>query len=234
MESSPDWTKFILDRPMSNAPGDIFNYNSGNPHLLSAILTKLTGISASDYAKSRLFGPLGISDWNWRRVPQGISTGGNGLALLPRDLAKIGYLYLRHGQWEDKTLVPPDFVERASRATIDMNLKFEPEFRYSNFFWARPNRAVYMAVGYHCQVIMVFPALDIVAVTTARDFYPFGVVTDYIAGAVKSEAALPPVAGSASLLVAAIRDVSTEKPTEVGANAGDRGDDLGKDLHVSL
>jgi CubicO group peptidase (beta-lactamase class C family) len=45
MERSPDWIKFILDRPMANAPGDVFNYNSGNPHLLSAILTKLTGMS---------------------------------------------------------------------------------------------------------------------------------------------------------------------------------------------
>src|SRR5882757_6254095 len=216
MERSPDWTKFILDRPMSNAPGDIFNNNSGNPQLLSAILTKLTGMSAEEYAKAKLFGPLGISNWNWRRDPQGISTGGNGLALLPRDMAKIGYLYLRNGQWEGKTLLPPAFVERSSHATINMNLKFEPAFRYSNYFWALPNRNVYMAVGYHCQVIMVFPALDIVAVTTTRDFYPFGVVTDLIAGAAKSETALPAAPDNADLLANAIRDVSTEKPTEVG------------------
>jgi CubicO group peptidase (beta-lactamase class C family) len=216
MERSPDWTKFILDRPMSNTPGDIFSYNSGNPQLLSAILTKLTGMSAEDYAKAKLFGPLGITNWNWRKDPQGISTGGNGLALLPRDMAKIGYLYLRNGQWEDKTLVPPAFVERASHATINMNLKFEPAFRYSNYFWALPNRNVYMAVGYHCQVIMVFPALDMVAVTTTRDFYSFGVVTDYIAGAVKSDSALPPSPDGATLLASAIREVSTEKPSEVG------------------
>jgi CubicO group peptidase (beta-lactamase class C family) len=217
MERSADWTKFILDRPMSNTPGDIFNYNSGNPQLLSAILSKLTGMSAEDYAKAKLFGPLGITDWNWRKDPQGVSTGGNGLALLPRDMAKIGYLYLRNGQWEDKTLVPRAFVERSSHATIDMNLKFEPDFRYSNFFWALPKRNVYMAIGYHCQVIMVFPALDIVAVTTTRDFYPFGVVTDYISGAVKSDTALPPSPDGARLLANAIRDVSTEKPSEVGA-----------------
>lgn len=182
MERSPDWAKFVLDRPMSNTPGDIFNYNSGNPHLLSAILTKLTGMSAKDYARAKLFGPLGIADWTWRKDPQGVSTGGNGLALKPRDMAKIGYLYLRNGQWDGKTLLPPAFVERSSHATIDMNLRFEPDFRYSNFFWALPKRNVYMAIGYHCQVIMVFPALDMVAVTTARDFYPFGVVTDLISG----------------------------------------------------
>jgi CubicO group peptidase (beta-lactamase class C family) len=73
MERSPDWVKFILDRPMSSAPGDTFNYNSGNPHLLSAILTKLTGMNALEYAKTKLFGPLGINDLYWRQDPQGIS-----------------------------------------------------------------------------------------------------------------------------------------------------------------
>ena len=70
MERSPDWIKFILDRPMSSTPGDLFNYNSGNPHLLSAILTRLTGLSAEDYAKATLFGPLGISAWKWRHDPR--------------------------------------------------------------------------------------------------------------------------------------------------------------------
>jgi len=58
MERSPDWVKFILDRPMSSAPGDTFNYSDGNAQLLSAIITKLTGISALEYAKAKLFAPL--------------------------------------------------------------------------------------------------------------------------------------------------------------------------------
>ena len=131
-------------------------------------------------------------------------------------MAKIGYLYLRHGEWEDKTLVPPVWVDRATHATIDMNAKFEPALRYSNFFWALPNKNVYMAVGYNNQVIMVFPALDIVAVTTTSSFYPLALVADYISAAVKSETALAPASDGASLLASSIRDVSTEKPTEVG------------------
>jgi CubicO group peptidase (beta-lactamase class C family) len=216
MERSADWTRFVLDLPVLDTPSDTFNYNSGNPHLLSAILTRLTGMSAEDYARTKLFGPLGISEWRWRRDPQGVSTGGNGLALKPRDMAKIGYLYLRHGEWEGKMLVPPAFVERSSHATLDMKLRFEPDFRYSNFFWALPKRNVYMTVGYHCQVIMVFPALDMVAVTTASDFYPFGIVTDMISGAVKSETAMVPSPDGADQLAIAVREVSTEKPGEIG------------------
>jgi CubicO group peptidase (beta-lactamase class C family) len=61
MSRQRDWIKFILDRPMASAPGEVFNYNSGGTHLLSGIITKLTGMSAADYAKARLFGPLGIN-----------------------------------------------------------------------------------------------------------------------------------------------------------------------------
>ncbi len=217
MGRSPDWVKFILDRPMSSTPGEIFNYNSGNPHLLSAIITKLTGMSARDYAKATLFDPLGISVSNWRNDPQGVSSGGFGLSLLPRDMAKIGYLYLRNGEWEDKPLLPPAWIDRVSHATVNMNESIDRDLRYSNFFWALPNKHVYMAVGYHCQVIMVLPELDIVAVTTARDFCPFGKLADLISGAVKSQAALPPDPAGATLLANAIRNISDEKPAETGA-----------------
>jgi CubicO group peptidase (beta-lactamase class C family) len=214
---SPDGIQFILDRPMSSAPGDRFYYNSGNPHLLSAIITKLTGKSAEEYANAELFGPLGIATAHWRRDPQGFSTGGGGLALLPRDMAKIGYLYLHHGKWDDQQILPPEWIDRVSHATINMNASFTADLRYSNFFWALPNKNVYMAVGYHCQVIMVFPERDIVAVTTARDFCPFGKMADSISGAVKSDTALPADPAAANLLAGAIRDISAEKPAEVGA-----------------
>jgi hypothetical protein len=131
-------------------------------------------------------------------------------------MAKIGYLYLRNGQWEGKSLLPPGWIERVSHATVDMHGTFEPEMRYSNQFWALPKKQVYMAVGYHCQMIMVFPQRDIVAVTTARDFCPFSRMADLISGAVQSEAALPPNPAGAGLLANAIRDVSGEKPPEMG------------------
>ena len=216
MRRSPNWIKFILDRPMSNAPGDGFNYNSGNSQLLSAIVTRLTGMDARDYAKEKLFAPLGISTANWLRDPQLLAIGGFGLAMLPRDMAKIGYLYLRKGEWEGKRLLPPAWIDRVSHATVDMKLSGEPDLRYSNAFWALPNRNVYMAVGYHCQLIMVFPEADIVAVTTARDFCPFSKLTGFISGAVKSETALPPDPAGADLLATAIRNISVDKSMEAG------------------
>jgi CubicO group peptidase (beta-lactamase class C family) len=216
MERSPDWIKFILDRPMAIAPGDTFNYNSGNTHLLSAIITKITGMSALEYARAKLFGPLGINDVYWAHDPQGFSNGGYGLYLQPRDMAKIGYLYLRKGAWEGKQLLPSEWVDKVTHATMLMHGTGEPELRYSNLFWAFPKRHVYIAVGYHRQVIMVFPDLDVVVVTTGRGSYRLSELVEYISGSVKSDTALPADTASAKLLANKILDVSTEKPTTVG------------------
>jgi CubicO group peptidase (beta-lactamase class C family) len=216
MRRSPDWAKFILDRPIAHAPGEFFYYNSGNSHLLSALLTKLSGASTASYANARLLGPLGIAPPFWRRDPQGIAFGGAGLSLRPRDMAKIGYLYLRRGQWAGRQLLPAEWVDTVNHATISMNAKVDGGLTYHNQFWALPDRHVFMAVGYHCQVIMVFPDPDIVAAMTARDFCSFRKLADDISGAVKSDAALPADPDAARLLAEAVRDVSTEMPTEVG------------------
>src|SRR5258708_26426241 len=164
MLHSPDWVKFILDAPMSNAPGAAFNYSDGDAQLLSAIITRLTGMSAMEYAKAKLFGPLGIREMFWAHDPQGISMAGYGLYLQPRDMAKIGYLYLRNGVWEGKQLLPATWVERIAHATA------EPigDFGHANLFWILPDKHVYMAAGAYRQVIMVFPDLAGLTWMTAR------------------------------------------------------------------
>ena len=137
--------------------------------------------------------------------------------MLPREMAKIGYLYLRNGEWEGKETASAAWIDKMFHATMDMKLPEEPDLRYSNSFWAFPNKHVYMAVGYHCQLIMVFSELDIVAVTTARDFCPFSKLVDDISGAVKSETSLPADPAGAELLATAIRKISADKPAEAGS-----------------
>jgi CubicO group peptidase (beta-lactamase class C family) len=65
MYRAPDRTEFVLNQPMSDAPGAKFYYNSGNPYLLSALITKKTGHSAFDFAKKELFEPLCITSAKW-------------------------------------------------------------------------------------------------------------------------------------------------------------------------
>lgn len=213
---SSNWTQFILDRPMAHQPGEVFNYSNGNPDLVSAVITMLTGKLADDYAREKLFAPLGIVDWHWDRDPQGLSKGEGMLYLLPRDMAKIGYLYLHHGEWEGAQLLPAGWADVLNHRLVNVHASDDPNESYSNFIWVFPDRHVYMANGKNGQLIMVFPDLDTVVVTTARKQVAYRTLIDAVSGAVKSEAALPLNANAAAQLANAITDAAVEKPTPVG------------------
>ncbi len=216
MDHSANWTQFILDRPMAHAPGEVYNYSNGDPHLLSAIITKLTGKAAEDYAKEKLFDPLGITTWTWGRDPQGFTRGAEFLSLLTRDMAKFGYLYLRHGEWEGKRLLPVGWADVMNHATINMRATYDPNQRYSDLFWVFPGGRTFMANGLRGQNIAVFPELDIVVAVTARKYVSQFALIEGIYAAVKSESALPPNPSAAVRLANAVKDAAIEKPTPVG------------------
>ena len=216
MERSPDWVGFILDRPMAEAPGLAFNYNSGNSHLVSAILTRKTGSSTLAYAKQKLFAPLGITDVFWRQDPQGIFTGGFGLYMHPRDMAKIGYLYLHDGEWAGQQLLPPAWTDKVCHARVDMGFGAAPAFRYAKGWWTIPDKRAYMAVGFLRQLIIVLPDADVLAVVTGKRHYPFVPLIDAITGAVKSQHPLPADSAGSARLAERIKDAATEKATPVG------------------
>ncbi|HEY6511391.1 MAG TPA: serine hydrolase [Burkholderiaceae bacterium] len=212
MERSADWIGFVLDRPMAQAPGVSFNYNSGTWHLLSAIVGRQTGSDALEYAKHKLFAPLGITDVAWRRDPQGIPIGGYGLFLQPRDMAKIGYLYLRGGAWDGQQVLPPQWVPQVLGAQVDMHLG---SFRYANGWWTLPDKRVYMAVGYLRQLIIVLPEIDTVAVVTGRGHYAFAPLIDRVIAAAKSSVPLPVDAVGSVRLADRTADASVEKRSPV-------------------
>lgn len=229
MERSPDWVQYILDRPMAQQPGSVFYYNSGNSHLLSAILTKLTGKSAFDYAREKLFGPLGIDDVMWRHDPQGISAGAAGLYMLPRDMAKFGYLYLRNGAWEGKQIVPTSWIDGVRGASVDMRETWTKNLRYGSQFWVIPGRDAYMSVGYDRQLVVVMPKQDIVVATTAsarfpplggapsRPRYGFETLVGHVAAAVKAEGAVAADPAGAAALAKSLADATRQTPAPVGS-----------------
>lgn len=215
MDRSSNWVQFVLDRPMAHPPGEIYNYSNGDAHLISTIITRLTGKPAEDYAREKLFAPLGIADWHWNRDPQGLTIGYGMLFLLPRDMAKIGYLYLHHGKWEGKQLLPTGWADILSHPLVNMDASYDPNQSYSNFFWVFPDKHAYMATGKDGQLIAVFPDLDIVAVTTATKYIKYRALIDAVSGAVKSEVPLPPNPSAAAQLAHAIKDAAVEKATPV-------------------
>jgi CubicO group peptidase (beta-lactamase class C family) len=191
MRSSGDWVQFMLDLPMEGAPGTQFEYCNGASFLLSAIITETTGMSAHEFADEHLFGPLGITDVTWPTNPQGINIGWGELRMRPQDLAKIGYLYMRGGEWDGEQIVPSSWVAETTRKHIAGTL--EDGYGYQ---WWVDDSGIFMAVGYAGQFVFVVPEKDMVVVFASdlgeRDFYiPQVLLTDYIIPAAASSEPIP-------------------------------------------
>lgn len=119
------WVEDFLAQDVENRPGERFEYSSANSHMLSAIVQKRVGAPISEYLAERLFLPLGIGNFVWDCDPEGISTGGNGLKLSPRDLLKWGVLYLQNGEWNGQQIVPRDWVAQTGIARSTWSVEFE-------------------------------------------------------------------------------------------------------------
>jgi CubicO group peptidase (beta-lactamase class C family) len=215
MFGSSDPTKFVLNQPMKTEPGQSFYYNNGNPYVLSALITKLAGQNALDFAKKELFEPLGISDVDWGKPDaQNVINGQSHLFLLPQDMAKLGYFYLHKGEWDGRQVIPASWVERARAGVTDG----EYGLRYANLWWSLPGGAAYLAWGAHDQFIIVVPDSDMVAVLTAA--LPNGTISpnhlvDYLVKCVRADKDLPPDLKGESRLNSALQSAATEHRDEV-------------------
>lgn len=167
MAYSQDWVQFMLDQPMVAEPGIKFNYNSGNTHLLAAILQKTTGMQPEDYAQAHLFAPLGIKNVTWDTDPSGLNIGGWGLRMTPRDMAKFGYLYLHGGAWNGQRVVPADWVKMTTPKYIDTD-----DGRGYGYAWWQLSFGGYAALGYGGQQIIVLPEQDMLVVFTSQSHPP--------------------------------------------------------------
>jgi CubicO group peptidase (beta-lactamase class C family) len=149
-------------------PGTSFYYDSGLPHLLSAIIQKTTGLTLQEYAQLKLFDPLGVSDVSWAADPQGVTIGSTGLMLRSPDLAKLGYLYLQHGRWNGKQVLPEEWVAASTRKHLDtkdlMNAAEDDGYGY---LWWIDSWEGYSAHGFGGQNVFVLPAQDMVVVFTS-------------------------------------------------------------------
>ena len=170
LRGSSDWVQYVLDRPMAQAPGAGFNYSSGNSHVLAAILTQQTGQPLRDYAHKHLFGPLGVQDVLWDTDPQGIYTGGFGMHMRTRDMARLALLYLRGGEWNGRQVVPREWAAKVFAPTVSMGMG---SARYADQWWSVPERDVFMAVGFHRQILLVMPRSGIAAAFTGRKHWDF-------------------------------------------------------------
>src|SRR5690606_20827466 len=125
----------------------------GCSHILSAILQQATGMNPRDFAERYLFKPLGISNIQWDTDPAGIPIGGWGLQMTPRDMAKLGYLYLQGGKWDGQQILSAEWVEDATRKHTDT----DGALGYGYQWWIDSALEGYAAFGRYGQTIFVIP-----------------------------------------------------------------------------
>lgn len=164
MWQSGDWVKFVLDRRMVADPGADFNYSSGVSHVLSGLVRQSTGKLTQDFAQEHLFTPLGIAQPHWDEDADGLAIGGWGLVLTPREMAKLGFLYLHGGMWDGRQVVPAEWVKTSTTAHI----KTGDDLDYGYQWWVYPKSDAYAALGRDGQIIFVAPEANLVAVFTAQ------------------------------------------------------------------
>lgn len=159
----PNDAATLAGRPLVSPPGTTFRYDSGSSDLLAAVVARVTGMTAAEYARRRLFEPLGIHDVRWPG-----SHGGSGIVLRPRDLLAFGQLYLDGGRWKRKRIVPASWVRASTRVQIDVPPAQGVTNGYGYDWWVETRGERFFAAhGYLGQVLAVFPRLDEVVLVTS-------------------------------------------------------------------
>ncbi|NHJ46934.1 MAG: serine hydrolase [Asgard group archaeon] len=183
--SASDQVQYILDLPMATDPGAIYNYDTGGSHLISAIIQEATGMNTSDFADQYLFNKLGISNYYWQEDKQGIAFGGHGLMMTPRDMAKLGYLYINDGYWDGEQILPDNWVNEVTQTQWTFNV----DWGYAKQWWTNPSYSSYSAQGRYGQSVFVFPDEEIIVAITGTvsdhdSFFVLDVLVEYVLGAI--------------------------------------------------
>jgi hypothetical protein len=189
MKRSPNWVQFALALPMKYDPGTHPSYCSPGYHLLGSSIAAASHMTEMEFGRKYLFDLLAIGKVIWADDPQGRNHGWGDSHFYPRDVAKIGYLYLHGGEWNGKQLVPRDWV--AMSVTPPTGGRGEPggfgiEWNATN----GPNGPQYGGTGRGGQVLIVWPDLDMIVVSMAGG--NAGQLAPLIRAAVKSDKPLPP------------------------------------------
>ncbi len=200
LRRQPDWVQYALD--LIGRGERRFQYSNVGPHLMSAILARTTGMSAREFANERLFRPLGMRQIpdhemtsfsvenvfgknvkGWVKDPSGINTGGWGLTLTPRDMARFGLLYLNRGTWDGATVIPPTWIDESTAPNPNA---------YGYYWWLKTTHSTmsFAAAGSGGNLIGCVPDQDLVVAIAARvtmmNEDPWSPVETYILPAIET------------------------------------------------
>ena len=173
--NSWDPVAYILGKPLVTEPGTTFYYNGGGVDLLGEIVRIASGLGVDDFSEQYLFGPLGITHYNWQRLRSGMICTHGDIYLRPRDMAKFGYLFLENGVWNGTTIISQAWVQKSTEQYIALP-QLDWADGYGYLWWLQTYHAnngefaSFRADGWGGQQIIVLPGIDMVVVFTGANY----------------------------------------------------------------
>ena len=169
MVQEEDWMEFVLQRPLRDNPGEVYNYNTGAVHLLSAVIKESSDLFANEFAEQYLFEPLGISEYHWNTDNKGYPCTGatlGGLKMRARDIAKYGFLFLNEGKWHSIQVIPEYWIEESikPRIMIGQNMQHGYLWRLGQFDVYGKTVDHFYTTGFGGQTLFISPDLDLMIV----------------------------------------------------------------------
>jgi len=177
LDNKSDWVKATLDLPLTHPPGTEGYYCSGGVAVVGRLVENEVHLRLPDYAQASLFGPLGISraDWTWNYNLTNADKEYSQIHLRPRDMLKLGILFLDGGRWQGRQIISESWVHAslAEHSHVD-------NVSYGYFWWRHMftvktpggtrQFVIAAAQGNGGQKIYVAPQFRLVAVFTGGGY----------------------------------------------------------------
>jgi CubicO group peptidase (beta-lactamase class C family) len=191
--TSADPISDILSNTLLTSPGQSFLYNSGGTNIIGAVIEKYTGKSLLEFGNMYLFDPLNVSGGLWQKMGGDLFFASGGIFLRPRELAKIGFLFVNDGFWKDKQIVTAEWIEESTAEHIlTQGRTIRDAYAYGYQWWLidfNANNKTYpcfMAAGWGGQYMFIFPDEEMIVIFNGGNYQssgsisPFDIVEDYI------------------------------------------------------
>ncbi len=168
----PDPIRYILQRDLLTTPGLEFRLNSAATQLLAAVLQKATGLTVADYAKEKLFTPIGINQFQWQQLSDGYHNAADGLQLRARDVAKLALLWQQGGRWQQQQLIPAAFMLPATEAKLPVLNQLAglgvSHYGYALWLGQWRNQPMWISRGLAGQLVLTLPTQQLSLILLAK------------------------------------------------------------------
>jgi len=159
---------FILDLGMRAPPGVQFNYNDGDPHIVSAVIQAQTGKTMKIWAQDELFSKIGITNYEWLSYKDGITLGAFGILTTPREMAKIGQLVMNNGQWNGAQIVNSAWINEMIDEKVSSDETNETNITFGYYWWGDSNRNISFMRGHGGQYVFINKTKNLMVVITSE------------------------------------------------------------------